>query len=174
VSEVVAGKTDHRGRLPNLVAGVLLTLIFGGAFVIALDMEGNAAIFPLGVGGLGVVLGATFLIRSLRRPPAVDAGSPPNVGDDDEDTDEDLQYAFETASSREWAVALAYIAAFFAALYVLGLYLAAPLFTVIYLRHQAKASWILTIGYATVLFAVLYGAFELVLHLPVPPGLFSD
>ncbi|WP_328418486.1 tripartite tricarboxylate transporter TctB family protein [Micromonospora sp. NBC_00389] len=172
MSDVVTGETDRKVYLPDLVAGVLLTLIFGAAFVTALSWSGKAAVFPLAIGGLGALLGVAFVLRSLLRPGKRDATPQRRVGDDDEDSDEDLQYAFETASAREWAVALSYLVAFFVALYVLGLYFTAPLFAVAYLRHQAKASWVLSVVYAAVLFAVLYIAFGVVLQLPVPPGLF--
>lgn len=173
MSDTVTGETRSRVHLPDLVAGVMLAVVFGIAFVIALGWSGKAAIFPLGVSGLGTVLGLAFVIRSLRsggRRPTAQLSS---LGDNDEDTDDALEYAFGTADRREWAVALGCFAGFFVALYVLGLYLAAPLFTLIYLRWQAGRGWTFSIVYTAILFAVLYGAFSLVLQLPVPAGVFS-
>lgn len=172
MSDTATPEVTRKIYLPDLVAGLLLTLVFGAAFITALGWNGKAAIFPLAVSGLGALLGLAYFVRCVLRPGRRDAVQPTSVGDDDEDTDEDLQYAFETASGREWAVALAYVLAFFVALYVLGLYLSAPLFTVAYLRHQAKVSWVVSVIYAVVLFAVLYLAFGVVLQLPMPPGLF--
>ncbi|MGN9793581.1 hypothetical protein ACTMTU_21115 [Streptomyces sp. OZ13] len=54
------------------------------------------------------------------------------------------------------------------ALYVFGLYVAAAVFTVVYLRFQAKSSWLFSGLYAAVLVAAVHALFGLVLT-PVPP-----
>ena len=64
--------------------------------------------------------------------------------------------------------------AFFVLLYATGLYVTAPIFSLLYLRFVGKRTWIFSATYAIVIAVVLYVAFELALGVPTPPGLFVD
>jgi hypothetical protein len=97
----------------------------------------------------------------------------PHGAEDDIDED-DVEYVFQTAGRRRWAEALGWVAAFFVLLYVAGLYICAPVFSLLYLRFGGGRTWRLSVIYAVVTAVLLYGAFELALHIPTPPGLFLD
>jgi hypothetical protein len=153
----------------DVVVTVLLLALFGWAFVEAGQWSFRAALFPHLVTAAGVVLTALHLVQAvlrLRRPaPPLDAG--------DADPD-DVEYVFRTAGPRRWASALGWVAAFFALLYVTGLYVTAPVFSLLYLRFAGCRTWIFSAIYAIVIGVVLYVAFGLALGVPTPSGLLVD
>jgi hypothetical protein len=170
-------KRVGRGLRPGAVAevcgGLLLAGIFGLALYISRDWEGTAGIFPRGVSGLGLLLALAYVGVAGRRRNAPPPTKPQSVGDAEEDGDDQLEYAFNSATRREWAVSLGYFFGFFAALYLVGLYLTAGLFTLGYLRLEARRSWMFAAAYTAVLVGVLYIAFSVVLRLPVPAGVLA-
>jgi hypothetical protein len=165
---------DARPTRPGIDAevagGVLLAVVFGGAFLLAREWDRQAAVFPLGVSAVGFVLSVVFVIRSLTsqraRAEAATAHEKPSAEDN-------LEYVFQTATAREWLSTLAWFAGFFVVLYVFGLYVAAISFTIPYLRSRDNRSFLFAAVYAAVLAAVLYLAFTVLLAQPVPPGFFG-
>jgi len=61
----------------------------------------------------------------------------------------------------------------FLCIYLIGFIISVPLFLVLYLSIQARESWNVTVTYALVMFLFLIGVFEMVLHIPWPPGVFD-
>jgi len=164
---------------------VALLLIFVAAFITARQWEAIAALFPQVATGIGAVLSAIFLARALFFPrrgaeisiqeaatfdPLAAAAEAEEQGSDESESERAF---FESLSLRDWAVSLAFFGAFFISLYVLGLYITSVLFTVTYLKLQAKSSWLFSAIYAVVLTAALYGLFGYALQLPVPEGVFG-
>jgi hypothetical protein len=178
---------DRRASIDwgDVVICAALMLIFVAAFITARQWEAIAALFPEVATGIGAVLSAIFLGRSLvfprRReqasvehaaivdPLAAAAEAEEQVADQ---SDSDRTF-FASLSLRDWAVSLAFFVAFFVSLYVLGLYITSLVFSVAYLKLQAKSSWWFSAVYAVVLTAALYGLFGYALQLPVPEGLFG-
>jgi hypothetical protein len=167
---VVAGRRRPSPEaVADVVVTVLLLALFAWAFLDAGQWSFRAALFPRLVTAAGVVLTALHLVRAvarLRHPaPPLDAG----------DTDpDDVEYVFRTAGPHRWASALGWVAGFFALLHLAGLYVTAPVFSLLYLRFAAKRTWIFSAIYAIVGAVVLYVAFELALGVPTPPGLLVD
>jgi hypothetical protein len=160
-----------RGSAPEAVADVVLTVLllalFGWAFLETAQWSIRAALFPRIVTATAVVLTALHLLqalRRLRRPAATR----------DEANPDDVEYIFRTAGARRWAATLGWVAAFFVLLYVTGLYVTAPVYSLLYLRFVGKRTWIFSAIYAIVIAVVLYVAFALALGVPTPPGLFVD
>jgi len=164
---------------------VVLLLIFVAAFITARHWEAIAALFPQVATGIGAVLSAIFLARALFFPRS---GAEPSIQEaatfdplaaaaeaeeQGSDQSESERAFFASLSLRDWAVSLAFFGAFFVSLYVLGLYITSVLFTVTYLKLQAKSSWLFSVIYAVVLTAALYGLFGFALQLPVPEGVFG-
>lgn len=168
----------------DVTISAALLIIFIAAFVNALQWEAIAALFPKLATGVGAVLSAAFLVRSILGQRKT-AGSTPArqseitetsglTEEDDElgaDQAESERAFFASLSLRDWLVSLACFAAFFISLYVLGLYVTSLLFTTGYLKFQARSSWRFSVIYAIVLTAALYGLFGYALKLPVPEGL---
>lgn len=165
----VTSRRPSPEAVADVVITVLLLALFAGAFLAAGEWSFRAALFPRLVTGAGAVLAALHLVQALlrlRRPaPAVDA--------DDSDPD-DVEYVFRTAGPRRWASALGWVAGFFVLLYLAGLYVTAPVFSLLYLRFTGKRTWIFSAIYAIVIAVVLYVAFELALGVPTPSGLLLD
>ena len=187
---VGAAEPPERGRRdrPSMIISVVLAVVFVAALVNALQWQTIAGLFPLTVTGIGTVLSLAFLVQCLTRrreegPTAeTGAGAPIDeptseaghgvVEQVEEAEDLDSVHAFfASLGRRDWLVTLGCFAAFFVVLYLTGLYVAAALFTIAYLRYQARTSWKLAIVYAVVLAAAMYGLFGAALQLPVPEGL---
>jgi Tripartite tricarboxylate transporter TctB family len=163
---VDSGRRPPPGAVADVVGTVLLLALFAGAFLAAGQWSFRAALFPHLVTGAGIGLTALHLVLAvlrLRRP------APVAVPDDA--NPDDVEYVFRTAGPRRWAVALGWVAAFFVLLHLAGLYVTAPVFSLLYLRYAGKRTWIFSAIYAIVIAVVLYVAFELALGVPTPSGL---
>jgi presenilin-like A22 family membrane protease len=168
----------------DVVISAALLVIFIAAFLNAQQWQPIAALFPKVATGIGALLSAAFLVRAVVLRPKTAAAVPVDesatvdpvaaaqeaeeLGADQAESERAF---FASLSLRDWLVSLAYFAAFFIGLYVLGLYVTAVLFTIVYLRFQARSSWLFSVIYAVVLTAALYGLFGYALQLPVPEGL---
>lgn len=188
-----APASEPRGAQSWDRAGVIVTAVlaavFVAAFVNALQWQAIAGLFPLTITGVGALLCLAFLVRSLtertRRNWTAEAatatpddGRPTEAGavQQAEEAEElDGEHAFFASQGRrDWLVTLGWFGAFFVVLALAGMYLATVVFTVAYLRHQARTSWTLALAYAVVLAGAMYGLFGAALQLPVPEGLLGS
>ncbi len=164
-----SGRRLSSEAVADVVVTVLLLALFAWAFLAAGEWSFRAALFPRLVTAAGVVLAALHLVQALlqlwRPVPPLDAGEADPDG---------VEYVFRTAGTRGWTSALGWVAGFFVLLYLTGLYVTAPVFSVLYLRFAGKRTWIFSAIYAIVVAVVLYVAFELALGVPTPSGLFVD
>lgn len=71
---------------------------------------------------------------------------------------------------RRTLLALGWILGFFAAIVLLGFPYAVPLFVFLYLKVQGRESWALSIVFTLGVWAVFYGLFDRLLHLPFLSG----
>jgi hypothetical protein len=154
----------------DLIITAGLLAVFAIAFVTALGWSFNTGVFPLLITGLGIALSLLHIVFLLVRRPVVDLQP---HGEDDEIDAMDIEYAFEHAGRAQWCRTLGWVFGFFALLYVAGIFIAAPIFTIAYLRFSARASWLLSVVYAVVVGVVLYATFVIALEIPTPPGLFE-
>lgn len=171
-SDGPVGSSGRRGLpLADFTITLVLLALFGAALVSSSAWSVKAALFPRFVTGVGLALAVLHLIAivvtALQRRP-VEASPVP--ADDDATAGVDTEYVFANAGRAAWAGALLWVAGFFVLLYVLGLFLAAPLFAVTYLRLSAERTWLFSIVYAAVIGAVLYIALEFALQVSTPPG----
>lgn len=164
-------KTSER-RLPliDIVISLALALLFANALWIATEWSERAGLFPRMITSLGVALAllhvVVLLVRARRFVPVAEERV-----DADDEAESEVEYVFAHANGRAWAASLAWVASFFVGLYVLGLFVIAPLFAFAYLKLSVHRSWAFSLVYAVAVFAVLYLAFEMALQLKVPPGL---
>ncbi|MFF5987080.1 tripartite tricarboxylate transporter TctB family protein [Prauserella flavalba] len=166
VTPTVTAARPRRVLVADLVGGLLMVGIMVGAYVMTRSLSPQAAEFPAAISIAGAALGVVLVIRAL-------IGTREAPHDHSETEDDDLDYVFHTASTMQWLATLAWFIAFFASLYVLGLYATSMLFTVLYLRFQDKRSWVFSGIYAVILTGVLYLAFNVLLVQPVPAGYFG-
>lgn len=168
---VVTGPEDGtRRRLPlaDLAITTGLLLVFVLAFLTARGWPEGASIFPEFVTGVGAALAALHLLVLVVRRPAEDLQP---HGEDGEIEALDVEYVFEHAGRRSWAINLAWIAGFFLVTFLVGVLVAAPVFTLLYLRWTARASWLFSAVYAVVLGVVIYVSYTIALQLPLPEGI---
>jgi hypothetical protein len=71
---------------------------------------------------------------------------------------------------RRTLLAAGWALGFFAAIALFGFIIAVPLLVFLYIRLQGRESWLFTIVFTAAVWACFYGLFELLLHLPFPPG----
>jgi Tripartite tricarboxylate transporter TctB family len=174
----VARRRPSPETVADLVLTVLLLALFAWGYLEAGQWSFQAGLFPHLVTGASVLISALHLVQVLIRltrevRTGVVAAPDPGAAEEDPERD-DVEYLFQTAGAGRWAAALGWIAAFFVLLYVAGLYLTAPIFSLLYLRFVGRRSWLFSALYAVVIGAVLYAAFAFALRVPTPPGLFLD
>ena len=145
----------------SLGLAVLIMVLAGWGTLSALDWPWKAKLFPLVIGiplfclatveALWELLGA----RGAKRTAAdfqFSADQPPEV------------------ARRRTLLATAWIFGFFAMIVLLGFPLAVALLVFLYLKVQGKEGWIFTIVFTAAVWGFFYGLFDMLLHLPFPPG----
>lgn len=164
-------------------------LVFVWAFLEAGQWSFRAALFPrvfVGLGAILCVLRAVVVVRAALagEPVAGDPTAEAEFGDalaapgegrapskDDAAGQVDIEYVFGHADLRMWGQALAWIAAFFAGLRLVGLFVIVPVFALTYLIAVARMRWWWAALYAAVAWGVLYGMFGIFLRLRMPQGI---
>jgi hypothetical protein len=174
----------HRADVP-VVIGCLIVAVW--VLYQAAGWPFRTAVFPLATGGILLGLSLTKLGTQLYgrrvyvgrvpqgesdRLPRGPAEQPAEKLELDELTDP--PDVFATASRAEWLSALAWMAAFFLLLWLLGALVAVPLFAAAYLLTVARRGSVVAGVYACVCWLFIYGLFARALHVPLPAGvLFS-
>lgn len=160
----------HRINVSDLIITIVLLVVFGGAFLMALGYKELAGYFPLGVSALGIVGALTFLVRVLffpRKPEAPKGALP-----EESQSFSDAEYEFfRSLTARDWLQSSAWLAGFYVLLGVAGIYVATAVFTIAYLKFDVKKSWLFSAIYAVVLTGLVWVLFTMVLVLPLPGGL---
>jgi hypothetical protein len=156
--------------LSNPVYRPLFALFFVALFVYVLretffeirPMEERAALFPMVLGIPCLVLALLAFGQELfyifRRPP------------DDRDSAE-IRGLLEPAVMRRRAVSIvSWILGFFAGIWLLGFVIAVPIASLLYFRFAGGEKWSISIPLSVAAWAVFYGLFDYLLHLPFPEG----
>lgn len=146
----------------DLTFALVLIAVFAYATVTALSYPEGAKLFPLAIAIPSFVLAAVLAVSSLRsRGTTAPQQSP--------DPDDDPTLTPEERTRRTAAIAL-WILGIFAAVYLLGFLVAIPISAAAYLRFAARESWATSVGIAAVCWALVFGVFDRLLHLPLPAG----
>jgi hypothetical protein len=174
----------------TVILGFLLLLFVGVTVVMALGYPPRARLVPLAIGVptlamlIYALIGDQFLPQLIRRFDVSITDFTP--GGADEETEERIEQLAEEGAEfdaesyapghhgapGEWkrvTSLLGWMVAFIATIVFVGFLVAIPIFTLIFLKLQARASWLATILVTVVLFAfvyVLFGRF-------FPAGLFQ-
>lgn len=179
--------TSHEAApAPRLQIGdVVITLFLLAVFVMAHVLSGDwpfrTAFFPRLLASAGVGLAILklvgFGIQLRRGTKSLGTTEHPVTGSlklvsEEEEEDRSLEYVFATAGARAWMGTVAWIAGFFVALYVLGVFVTVPVFAFAYLKLSGGASWLAAAVYAAVAGAVIWLAFSELLTIQMPTGLF--
>ncbi|HJY76051.1 MAG TPA: tripartite tricarboxylate transporter TctB family protein [Burkholderiales bacterium] len=142
----------------SLALSVLIMLVAGYGVVVATAWPWKAALFPLVIGVPLFALAAAEALWTL-------------FGTDPANEEaRDFQLSIGKDMLRRTLVAAAWIVGFFAAIVLLGFPIAVPLFVLLYLKLQGRERWGISIAITLGTWAVFYGLFDLLLHLPFPAG----
>jgi hypothetical protein len=171
-----AGKSTVLRRLGSgdFILSAVLLVVFAAAFLGAREWPFDAKIFPMIVSGVGMGLALLKMGMSLRPPrptiaPAAHRVAGVELTDEDEESDQELEYVFQRASRRDWVRALSWAAAFFLGFFLVGAIPTILVFTVLYLRFEARTTWLISAVYAALLGGMLLAAQEL-LDIILPSG----
>ena len=144
----------------SLVLGLSIMVVAAWAVVSAIHWPWKAALFPLVIGIPVFCLAAAevlwVLFGSTARSPVMDFQPadelPPQV------------------TLRRTLVAIGWLLGFFAAIALLSFPIAVPLFVFLYVKVQGREGWGLSLIFTLAVWAVFYGLFDRLLHLPFPDG----
>lgn len=173
---------------------LVLLGVMAGAFLLTLQWPSHTAFFPQIVSGASLVFIAFKLLLMLRRPlaasPPAPMPAPPSKtlataadakedkqitllaeGDEDQGDEDELHNVFASANRATWLAVIGWLCLFFAGMYLVGLLVILPIFTVLYLRIVARSSWRICLLYVLGTAGVIYLLFDRFLHLPLPQGI---
>ena len=128
-----------------LAAGIML--VAGYAVFAAKGWQWKAALFPLAIGIPLFCLAAVEVLWTLAEKKVA-----------------------EESAQRGIALPWAWMIAFLALIVLLGFPIAVAVFVLVYLKLQAKESWLFSIVFTAAIWGAFYGLFDLLLHLPFPAG----
>jgi hypothetical protein len=145
----------HRTASIGLSVGVML--ISGYAVFAATAWPWKAALFPLVIGIPLFCLAATELLWAL-------------FGGGEKAEAMEVALSTDAGARRRVVRVSVWMLGFFAAIALLGFPIAVPLFVLLYLKLQGGEGWAMSIGLTAGVFALFYGLFDALLHLPFPAG----
>jgi hypothetical protein len=141
-----------------LSAAIMLLSVWG--VVSAWHWPAKAALFPLVISIPLFFLAAAEALWVLLGSETQSAASDFKLSD----------HLPESVALRRTLLAAGWIFGFFFAILLLGFLVAVPAFVFLYLRLQGKQGWLFSAVFTLAVFAFFYGLFDLLLHLPFPPG----
>ena len=145
----------------DLTFALVLIAVFAYATVTALSYPEGAKLFPLAIAIPSLALAVVLAVISLRSRGVIIASRPPDPGEEVIAPEERTR---RTATIGLWIVGI------FVAVYLLGFLIAIPVSAIAYLRFAARESWVTSGAVAGVCWALVFGVFDRLLHLPLPPG----
>ena len=147
---------------PDLAFALVLVAVFAYATVTAVSYPEGAKLFPLAIAIPSLVLAVLLVVISLRSRGTTVPPKPPDPDDDPTLTPD--EQARRTAEIAAWFLGI------FAAVYLLGFLVAIPVSAIAYLRIATRESWVTSVAVAGVCWALVFGVFDRLLHLPLPAG----
>jgi len=136
-------------RNASLALAVGIMLVAGYAVFAAKGWQWKAALFPLAIGIPLFCLAAAEVLWTL-------------LGK--------KQASQEEPAPRGIALSWGWMVAFLALIVLLGFPIAVAVFTLLYLKVQAKEGWLFSIVFTAAIWGAFYGLFDALLHLPFPAG----
>ena len=150
---------------PRTLFTIFLLALFAFGVMYVRDLPFKARVYPWAVGFPVIALLLVQLVKDLR------PGAPDNQSDEDTGA-ADIEFTAEEATPaarRKTMEMFAWIYGFVLVLWLMGYFLSLPLMVFAFLRRH-RESWSISLILPTVAWALLWGVFNQVLHLPFPPG----
>jgi hypothetical protein len=172
--------SEPRVRVGDIVITLILLVTFVSGYVVAQAWPFEARLFPQLLCGAGVALAVLKLVdclvqvrhrqQGLRRVGS--GGTAVREAEPEGDPQHTPEYIFGTAGRRAWVAALGWVATFFVALYLFGVFVTVPLFALAYLLICGRHGWLGATIYAGVSGGVVWFVFGHLLMVPMPAGIF--
>jgi hypothetical protein len=150
--------------MPNrsaFILGIGIMAVSAYAAIAALAWPLKTALFPLVISiplfALATIEVVSLWVSGARFSTTKDFQRPPS------------EVPGTVAAVRSLAAA-GWILGFFAAILLFGFLVAVPVFLLAYLRFQARESWLFSIVFTAIVWAVFWGLFDYALHLPFASG----
>ncbi len=152
---------------PGALFTVFILILMIGLVMTAKQWQFQARLFPWSIGIPTMLLCFLQLGMDLFR---------------NRNEDEDLAGVMDLPVDRSVPVRVviqravnifSWIFGLYASIWIIGFILSVPLFLLLYLRIQAGESWKVAVTYMVVMMVFMVGVFEMVLHIPWPPGLIN-
>ena len=144
----------------SLGLGVGIMILSAWGVISALAWPWKAALFPLVIGIPIFCLAATEVLWVL-------------FGSTVRGETMDFQLSThlpEQVTLRRTALAVGWMLGFFGAIVLVSFPVAVPLFVFLYLKLQGREGWGLSLIFTVAVWALFYGLFDRLLHLPFPDG----
>ncbi len=138
--------------------------------IIASGFEDTSAEAPLLYGEVMLGLSVLVLIKAVIAPKAEEEALGTVAADESKLKEGVLLHKKERFDWRNSAAILAIILGFVGATFVLGFYIAIPIFLFLFLKFISKVSWLTALICAAVSFGFIWFVFSWFLHLEVYPG----
>ena len=148
----------------SLGLAILIMVLAGWGTLSALAWPWKAKLFPLVIGIPLFCLAATEALWTI-------------FGRRERQAAADFQLSTDQAPGvalRRTATAAAWTIGFLVLIVLLGFQFAVPVLVFAYLKLQGKEGWIFTTVFTAAVWAFFYGLFDLLLHLPFPPGVLLE
>lgn len=169
--------------------GITLVLlgVMAGAYALTLKWPAGTAFFPelLSLAGMFFLAVNLFSLiwlaigrgGKVQAPEVQQSHSNGEItlvaeGDEDQGNEAEFHDVFSDSAGRAWLGVIGWMVMFFVGMYLFGLLVILPIFTLVYLRLVAKASWFVCFVYVLGTAGLIYVVFEMFLHLPLPQGIF--
>ncbi len=145
---------------PSLLFTLLVALVAAGMVYTAKDWPLGTGLFPRSVGVPVLVMALVQLIMDAYQSMKASGPSSRETGDLQVDW---TMSAMEVAS-RGLTFAAWLLGMFFGIL-LLGFFITVPVFTLLYLKYQAREGWPLTLGLTAGMLVFFVGVFDQILHI---------
>lgn len=145
---------------PSLLFTLLVALVAAGMVYTAKDWPLGTGLFPSSVGIPVLVMALIQLI--------LDAYKSRKASDPGTQETGDLQVDWTMSAADVAARGLtfaAWLLAMFFGILLLGFFITVPVFTLLYLRYQARESWSLTLALTAAMLVFFVGVFDQILHI---------
>jgi peptidoglycan/LPS O-acetylase OafA/YrhL len=120
----------------------------------------ESTVLPLATSGIILILAVVEVGKELRRRNKEEAAAETEGGKEGK----------RSIDIRKLGLVFGFVAAFSLAVYLLGFYIAIPLFSLAYLKWRGR-SWLVAVVFAIAMLAFVYGVFVLGLKAPLFEGL---
>ena len=154
---------------PAALFTVVVLLLMVGLVVTAKQWQYQARLFPWTIGIPTMLL--CFLQLGLDMFRSKDSGDEDVAGMMDLPVDRSVPAAVVI---KRAANIFGWIFGLYLSIWIIGFILSVPIFLLLYLYLQAGESWKVAVIYMLVMLVFMIGVFEMVLHIPWPPGLINE